>query len=528
MSNTYDNIYNLIKDFDCTNTTYLKKYGFDLFISIIYLIVIVYTISYLYINTNLKNIKKNWSKYRCNPAYIPFAGYINNPSNMSSFDYTKLNFDYCSINLLKYVASNVTKPISYLQNVLFLILKSISESFNLMKEILNKIRNNIALITKNIMNRIMNVIIPYISMIINIRDIISKINGIFTGAIYTLYSLFLSLISTLKMIKSLLITIVVTVIIVFILMAISIGWLFPPLLVTLPAYIAMGGLLATVVASISVLLYDNFNVISTSSVPSLPTYCFDKNTIITLKDKSKKFIKDIKLGDVLNDGSIVEAFMVSSSKNSIMYKFKNIIVSSKHKIYDKINGWINVEDHPSSIKIKNYNEPYIYCLTTNTKIINIDNYIFSDWDELDDEDINILRERIDFKNYYREINKLNCGFDSDTEIQLDKNTKKKIKDIKIGDILYKNNKVLSIIKIKCDKLQFKEYKIKNTNIIFKATNNLIFNNLNNKKFDNNNVISKNIKSPNICYNIITSKGYFTIDNLEINDFINSGIEIYLT
>ena len=520
MSNTYNNLYNLIKDFDCNDTTYFNKYGLQFFISIIYLIVIIYTISYLYINLNIKNIKKNWSKYRCNPAFIPFAGYINNPSNMSSFDYTKLNFDYCSINILKYVTSNATLPISYLQNILFLILKSLSNSFNLMRIILNKIRDNIAIITKNILNRIMNVIIPYISMVINIRDIISKINGIFTSAIYTLYSLFLSLISTLKMIKSVLITVVVTVIIVFILLAISIGWLFPPLLITLPLYIAMGGLLATVVAGISVLLLNSFNVISTSNVPTLPTYCFDKNTIITLKDKSKKFIKDIKLGDVLNDGSIVEALMVSSSNNIIMYKFKNIIVSSKHKIYDKLNGWINIEDHPQSKKIENYNEPYIYCLSTNTKIININDDKFSDWDELDDEDINILKERIAFKKYYKDINKLNCGFDSDTEIQLHNKKKIKIKDIKIGDILYKNNKVLSIIKIKCDKLEFKEYKV-NTNIIFKATNNLIFNN-------SNNVITNKIKSPNICYNIITSKGYFTINNLEINDFINSGIEYYLT
>lgn len=527
MSNTNDYIYNLIKDLDCNNTTYLKKYGFDLFISIIYLITIVYTISFFYININLKNIKKNWAINRCNPVYIPFAGFINNPSNMSSFDYTKLNFDYCTTNILKHVTRTSTQPIRYLQQVLFLILKSIANAFHLMRKILNKIRKNIAIITKNIMNRIMNVIIPYISMIINIRDIISKVNGIFTAAIYTLYSLFLSLISTLKIIKSLLITIIVTVIIVFILLAISIGWLFPPLLITLPAYIVMGGLLSAVIASISVLLFNSFNVISTSSAPTLPTYCFDKSTIIELIDNSKKCIKDIKLGDILKDGSIVEAFIKSSSKNSIMYKYKNIIVSSKHKIYDKLKGWVNVKDHPLSEKIKDYNEPYIYCLTTNTKIININNNKFSDWDELDDEDINIIREREALIKSYREINKLNCGFVSDTKIKLNNNNYKKIKYIKIGDILYNNNKVLSIIKMKCNNLQFKEYYIKNTNIIFKATDNIKFNNFN-KEFDHNNIVSKKIKSPNICYNIITSKGYFTIENLHINDFINSGIEIYLT
>jgi hypothetical protein len=203
-----------------------------------------------------------------------------------------------------------------------------------------------------------------------------------------------------------------------------------------------------------------------------------------------------------------------------MYKLNNIIVSNKHKIFYKEYGWINIEDHPFSVKIENYNEPLIYCLSTNTKIININNNIFTDWDELDDNDINILKEKFDYINDYREINKLNSGIHPDTELLLDNNKKIKIKDINIGDILYQNNEVLSIIKIKSDKLDFSEFIFKNNKFSIKACSNIVFNNY-------NNIVKKTINPPNICYNLITSNGIIIIGNLEIKDYINSGIEYYL-
>jgi hypothetical protein len=356
-------------------------------------------------------------------------------------------------------------------------------------------------------------------MIINVKDTISKINGVFTASIYTLYSLVLSLVASIRLIQQFLVT-AIFVLVAGIALAIGIGWLFPPMFALIVPGITLATILMLVIASMSKSLLGSFNISSNPRVPNIPTFCFDKNTILTMKDNTKKYIKDIKLGDILHDGSIVEAFMVSNSKNNIMYKLNNIIVSSKHKIFSKKLGWINVEDHPLSIKIDNYNEPFIYCLSTNSKIINIDNITFSDWDELDDIDVYNLKEKFNFIKDFREINKLNCCFHPDTELLMNNNKKINIKNIKVGDILHKNNEVLSIIKIKSDKLNFKEYKFKKNDMNIKASSNIIFNNY-------NDIRSKKINSPNIGYNIITSKGYISYDYLEINDYINSGIDLYL-
>ena len=57
-------------------------------------------------------------------------------------------------------------------------------------------------------------------------------------------------------------------------------------------------------------------------------------------------------------------------------------------------GWIPVEKHPCSVLIRNYYEPFVYCFNTNTKVIKIGKNTFSDWDDLDDIDIENLSKNL--------------------------------------------------------------------------------------------------------------------------------------
>ena len=42
--------------------------------------------------------------------------------------------------------------------------------------------------------------------------------------------------------------------------------------------------------------------------------------------------------------------------------------------------------------LENYNKPYIYCINTSNKRININNTIFADWDDLDNIDLNKMKD----------------------------------------------------------------------------------------------------------------------------------------
>ena len=71
---------------------YGKQIGFVLFVTIIEIIAIVY----FYLFKNSKIYKENWSSVRCDWTVMPFAGFINKPSNQTIAEYTKENYDYCT------------------------------------------------------------------------------------------------------------------------------------------------------------------------------------------------------------------------------------------------------------------------------------------------------------------------------------------------------------------------------------------------------------------------------------------------
>ena len=121
------------------------------------------------------------------------------------------------------------------------------------------------------------------------------------------------------------------------------------------------------------------------------TACFYKNTKIRLKNNTIKYIKDIKLGDILSNGSVVESTMIIDNKEDRypFYKIltkdnslnKYIYVTGSHKIQDPIsNRFINVEDTNIAIKTNRINDN-LYCINTDDHLIKIGDNIFWDWED---------------------------------------------------------------------------------------------------------------------------------------------------
>ena len=85
--------------------------------------------------------------------------------------------------------------------------------------------------------------------------------------------------------------------------------------------------------------------------------------------------------------------------------------------------WIRVSEHPDAFKIRKYNEEFLYCLNTSQKIIEINNIIFTDWDEIYDESLNNVLNKSYIPNLDKEsIHKyLDAGFAGRTKIRLKQN-----------------------------------------------------------------------------------------------------------
>jgi len=286
------------------------------------------------------------------------------------------------------------------------------------------------------------------------------------------------------------------------------------------------------------------------SIPTLQVHsvkCFDKDTKIVMNDGLERKIIDIKSGDILSNGDVVTAKFKVDTKDSKIYNLNGIIVSDSHLVKYK-NNWIRVCQHPDAIIVNNYNDKYLYCLNTTSKIIRISTnsnteIIFSDWDEIIEEDLytiqlfhkynNIFNPLYDDKanNYQTEfIHKYyDGGLSANTKIKLFDSSTKNINEIEVGDILYNMEKVYGIVEIDgSDLIGQYCYDLGNSDNFIVGGPNINFCDRNLKFTSTLNYKNKSLREKNESklYHLLTDKKTFNIGNFKIYDY-NASIDLLL-
>ena len=267
-------------------------------------------------------------------------------------------------------------------------------------------------------------------------------------------------------------------------------------------------------------------------------FCFDDETKIQMEDGSHKSIIDIMVSDKLHDGSVITGKMILTADNSEMFLIDGTIVSSTHSVLDG-KEWMKVKDYTNKQKIGFYSKPFLVCLNTNKKKIQINNTVYSDWDELNDDGIIRIKENInhftkDYTKVYTvdDIHKyLDGGFDGETLIKLSNETMKPIKNICVGDILEKGEIVCGVVEID-GKMISQQYEVnlgKNKKFIGGQNLNII-----SKKMSETRVmyldiaerrLLSNIEKRDKLYHLLTDKGKFKIGSLKFHDY-NSCIDLF--
>ena len=103
-------IFNKINDI-YVKSTYLERYGGSVIFAILAILVVACYFVYLNIQNNKEIVKKDWATNKCNPLYMPFAGMIMEPKDMTSMEYTIKNFSECSETILKDIIQVALAPI---------------------------------------------------------------------------------------------------------------------------------------------------------------------------------------------------------------------------------------------------------------------------------------------------------------------------------------------------------------------------------------------------------------------------------
>ena len=456
--------------FDMNNTTnfinstydslsYFDLYGNSVIIFILITLFVFLVYSYCKIMQTKEAIADDWLNQRCKPQNIPFAGFISKPDGQSAFQYTSDNFQYCVQNILTNITGYALQPFQYMIQSLTTIFAKMADSIQQIREIINRLRNNFRKFAEDVLSRILNIMIPIQKIFIALMDAFQKIQGVMTGGLYTMLGSYYTLQSLMGAILELIIKVLVTLVIIIVGL-----WVMP---FTWPAAASMSAVFLAISIPLAIIIVFMTEVlhIKSSAIPKLR--CFDRKTRIHLDDGTFKHIEEIKPNDRLWDGSSVTAKMQVTSEGLKMYNLNGIIVSESH-IVNHNGNWIPVRDHPLAIKIMRYNEPYLYCINTTSKVIILNNTIFTDWDEIYDDNLDFILRHTYNENIAQLIDK---GFKQDTLIAL-KNGEKKLKDIKIGDYLSTGGIVYGTVELNNTNLGNKDklYNLLVSNGLFKAEN----------------------------------------------------------
>jgi hypothetical protein len=243
-------------------------------------------------------------------------------------DNIEQNFVYCIQSMQTNFMGYLLQPLTFLTGSLGGMLGNFMEEINSIRAMFNKIRTFFSDIIQSVFGVFLNLVIEFQRITIGIKDLIGKTIGIMVSLMYVMDGSIKTMNST---------------------------WNGPP------------GQMVRALGK-----------------------CFHPNTRIKLRSGIIKPIKAIDLGDILEDGSIVESVMKIDNKRQPvpLYVIKksgvegeDIFVTGSHLVFDqKFNKFIKVENYSKAIRTNTQIE-WFSCLITSNHKIKIGNEIFWDWED---------------------------------------------------------------------------------------------------------------------------------------------------
>jgi len=259
-----------------------------------------------------------------------------NPLYMPLSNNLESDFAYCIQNVQSNFMGYLLEPITFITSSLTSVVSSFTTEINSVRAMFNKIRTFISAIIQSVFGVFLNLIIEFQKIIIGLKDLMGKTIGIMTTLMYIIDGSIMTMNSS---------------------------WNGPP------------GQMVRALGK-----------------------CFHPDTKVKLKNDNIVAMKDLNLGDVLENGSIVEATMkIDNKKDKVpLYVIKSkesghdeidkknnkdIYVTGSHLVYNKANKqFIKVETYHGA-EISNVDTDWFCCLITSDHKIKIGEEIFWDWED---------------------------------------------------------------------------------------------------------------------------------------------------
>lgn len=250
-----------------------------------------------------------------------------NPMYMALADDVESNFTYCIQSMQTNLMGYLLQPLTHVTGTLGTMMGGITNDIQNVRAMFHKMRTFFSEAIQSIFGVFLNLVIEFQKITIGIKDLIGKTIGIMVSLMYIMDGSVKTMNST---------------------------WNGPP------------GQLVRKLGK-----------------------CFHPDTKLKLYDGSIKLMRNIDLGDILEDGSIVESTLKIDNKREKIKLYRipnginkeNIFVTGSHLILDKSkNMFVKVENY-SNAYTTDLNCDWFSCLITNSHKIKIGDEIFWDWED---------------------------------------------------------------------------------------------------------------------------------------------------
>ena len=251
-----------------------------------------------------------------------------NPMYMPFADDVESNFAYCIQNMQTDFMGYLLQPLTYVTSSISHILGGFTNDINMVRAMFDKVRTFMSSSIQSVFGVFLNLVIEFQKITISIKDLIGKTIGIMVSLMYVMDG-------SVKTMGS--------------------AWNGPP---------------GQMVRSLG--------------------KCFDPETNMKLKNGSIKAMKNIDLGDILDNDSIVESVMKIDNKRDPvpLYVIKgqgvnkeDIYVTGSHLVFnDATKQFCKTSDYFKA-ELSDKKIDWFSCLITSDHKIQIGNEVFWDWED---------------------------------------------------------------------------------------------------------------------------------------------------
>lgn len=425
MGTIYDNINNLYD-----SAGYFQRYGTDLYITIVVVILFFIAISYFRVMSTLQPIRADWVRRRCDPAVIPFAGMIYRPKGKSVMEATSENLYQCSQTTLQNISGYALQPFIYMISLVNNVFSSMQTAVQSVRAEINHVRDSVKSVGVDVMGRSLGIMTPLQQMLVATKAMFNKTAGIGTGAIYTLYGGYLALKALVgSIIQFIILILVALAAIVVALWILPFTW--PVAAIGTGIFVFFASILAYVMIAYTRAMHGR-----AGKMPSKPS-CFGGDTEVVFQTGEVKHMRDVTkddFGKQLKAGGVLVGMVEASALGHDVYDVNGVLVTGKHRMIHRIDGKVNKYVEVSGLGFERvvFDEAIVYCPITSSGSFFAGGYEFTDWFDLTPEEnryvaswFNIDNSRVDV------VKRISGGLHPEVKVKTGAGVSVPIEDIKL-------------------------------------------------------------------------------------------------